>query len=101
MCSMPDQKKFVGDVHAVALVTSSASHMPRLQAALRSLVDSMEVRYDRPDPSWRDHSRRILEVTCLRRKDDTLGGVVGGAEASGLEWGRLGVWVVGHAWRTV
>ena len=63
----------MGDVHAVSLVCSSTSYLPKLQAALWGLVQAMDIRSDRPDPAFEPLHRQILSHTFLRKANHVSG----------------------------
>lgn len=81
VASCDDQTRFVGDVHAVALVCSHLSYMPKIQQALWDIVQTLDYRSDRPPPDASDYSKQVIEHTFLRKERHVGGCLEYGEEA--------------------
>lgn len=64
--SLPE-RDVAGDVHALAFVAKNAHHQQRLQAALKRIVDKVEISRTPPDPAWAVHSSSVVAHTLLRQ----------------------------------
>ena len=65
--SASEEKRIVGDVHAIAVVTAATSTQTRLQAALWLLIDKeFQWFHTPPDPRNLAHAEAVLSQTFIR-----------------------------------
>lgn len=82
--AMTDSKAFVGDVHAVAVTSSTTSHANTLQRALWDLIDTeLTISFTRVDPSWAGQQENIVSHTVLKSFDHVRGSLGIGGESLG------------------
>lgn len=80
-------KSFVGDIHAVHIVTRSQSHRQLLSRALQQIINRelVVIPGQPPDPLWRAHTETVLSHTLLRAVDQTRGCLVN-IPLPGVDW---------------